>query len=155
MVVSGIAAKCKRLAAVALLFWVGSRASVGADVLVAPGAANLSCVRKLTTETGILSLSYTNSIVGYNITVVASLGTGTPVVGAKLSIKGGDIAAYGAGLLVTGSTPAVAKTLKANVPAESGSVSDIYLQLDASGVAAGATGLGSAWTYILTYTLGP
>jgi len=150
-----IAVKYRRLAAVALPLWVGSWSSAGADTLVAPGAANLSCDRKQATETGALSLSYTASTPGYDITVAAAVGTGTPVAGAKLSIKGGEIETYGAGLLIAGSTPAAAKTLKTGVPSGGGAISDLYLQLDATGVAAGAAGVDSAWTYTLTYTLGP
>lgn len=153
MVVPDIAAKCKATAAVTVLLLVGSWASVGADTIVAPGAADLSCVRKQTTETGGLSVSYTASTAGCEITVAAAVGTGTPVAGATLSIKGGEILTYGAGLLMIGSTPAAAKTLEAGLPSGGGAVSDLYLQLDSSGVAAGAAGLDTAWTYTLTYTL--
>jgi len=84
---------------------------------------------------------------------MADIGTGTPVANALLSIKGGDIGSYAS--LIVGSDPVATRTLRSNVPAETGVIDDIYLKLDASGVAAGAANLGTAWTYTLTYTLGP
>ncbi len=134
------------LAAVGLLC-----AAAGADTITPPAAVSLECVRRGTKESGSLSLSYIAEAAGKTITVSAAAGTGTAVANAKLYIKGGDLTTYT--LLITESTSETARTLENSTPIASGSIADIYLKLDATGVEAGAENLDESWTYTLTYTL--
>ena len=128
--------------------------NAAADGITAPADDALVTTRLATDESdSALTLTYNTDVDGTrDITAVASAGTGTAVVGAKLNIKGEDLVAYT--LLATGGTYEAAVTLDTNVAAtDSGSIADIYLQLDASGVASGAANLGASWTYTVTYTI--
>ncbi|HOC02873.1 MAG TPA: hypothetical protein PKK91_05285 [bacterium] len=122
------------------------------DAINAPEDVTLECARKASVESiSAGTCTYGSDAASRKVTVSAA---GTGVAGATLSIKGGDLEAYTP--LITGSTPAEAVTLKSELAAAdpgTAVASDIYLQLDASGVLAGATGLGEAKVYTLTYTL--
>lgn len=95
-------------------------------------------------------LTYSTGANGYNITVSA---TGDGVENAKLLIKGGDLGDYTP--LITGANPGETAILDVTVePGIGEMIEDIVFRLDASGVLAEASGLGTPWTYTVTYTMG-
>lgn len=143
----------RRPALLAALLVVGLWISASAQSITAPGNAELACARMATADAGPLTLDYYAAAEGAKITVWAAVGSGASVDGARLSIKGGDIVSYAAGLLIVGDAPEAAKTLSEWIPAGLGSVTEIYLQLDATGVPADAANLSVPWDYTLTYTL--
>lgn len=119
--------------------------------IVAPGDVSLAVDRGEVTETSTLSLSYFgNSSGGGQITVSASIGFGNVVPGTAFKLKGGDLGDYST--LVSGASPQGPLVLKNGVSA-SGSINNIRLQLDATGVSPGAPNLGQSWEYVLTYTI--
>jgi len=135
------------------LYWVPVQIyySSSDSKISAPGDVSLAVDRGDTTETSTLDLVYAEQFPGNGqITVSASIGFGNPVNGTVLNIKGGDLGSYNT--LFSGGGPGNTLVLKDNVSGN-GSVNDIQLQLDATGVSPGATNLGQSWEYELTYTL--
>jgi len=124
------------------------------DTIVAPADEELSVTRG-STDISLLPLTLTYTVSdasNRDITVSASVGIGTPVADAKLSIQGGDLGTAGWTLLIEGSASAGSVTLKSLI-VEDGSITDIKFQLDATNVNAGAGNLGTQWTYTVTYTI--
>ena len=137
--------------------------NVGATVnmirtISAPSAVNLVAERGSSTTASADDLSFTSDYAALTSSAdqitVSTTNPSSPVEGAVLNIKGGDLTSWSELWSYGGPQGPTSQILDTDITSATGTISDIQYQLDASNVDPGTANIGSQFNFTITFTIG-